>query len=62
LRSLRITGSYVGSLAELRELVAWAQRTPLPHTPLDLRPLHQVNLALQELAQGRAAGRLVMQA
>ena len=61
LRSLRITGSYVGSLPDLRELVALAQRTPLPNTPLALRPLSQVNQALQDLAQGRAAGRLVMQ-
>ena len=62
LRSLRITGSYVGSLPDLRELVALAQRTPLPGAPLALRPMDQVNQALGDLAQGRVAGRLVMQA
>ena len=61
LRSLRISGSYVGSLPDLRALVALAQQTALPNTPLSLRPLEQVNQALQDLANGRAAGRLVMQ-
>lgn len=61
LRSLRISGSYVGSLPDLRALVALAQQTTLPNTPLTLRPLEQVNQALQDLANGRAAGRLVMQ-
>ena len=62
LRSLRISGSYVGSLPDLRELVALAQRKPLPTTPLVLRPMAEVNQALQDLAQGRVAGRLVLQA
>jgi D-arabinose 1-dehydrogenase-like Zn-dependent alcohol dehydrogenase len=39
LKSLRIEGSYVGSLPDLRELVALGQRVTLPATPLDLRPL-----------------------
>jgi D-arabinose 1-dehydrogenase-like Zn-dependent alcohol dehydrogenase len=61
LRSLRIAGSYVGSLPDLRELVALAQRTPLPATPLDLRPLSTVNQSLDDLAQGRVVGRVVLQ-
>ena len=60
LRSLRFTGSYVGSLPDLRELVALAQRTPLPQPPLALRPLNEVNQALQDLANGRVAGRQVL--
>ena len=62
LKSLRLTGSYVGSLPELRELVALAQRSPLPAAPLALRPLAEVNQALQDLAGGRVTGRVVLQA
>ena len=61
LKSLQIAGSYVGSLNDLRELVALAQRTTLPQIPLDLRPLAQVNQALADLAQGRVLGRVVLQ-
>ena len=61
LKSLRIAGSYVGSLPDLRELVALAQRTKLPATPLDLRPLSRVNESLHDLAQGRVVGRVVLQ-
>lgn len=60
-KQLTVTGSYVGSLAMLRELVALAQTTQLPAIPIDLRPLHTVNQALDDLAHGRVAGRLVLQ-
>lgn len=60
LRSLRISGSYVGSLADLRALVALAQRIALPPTPLHLRPLAQVNEALADMAAGRFVGRTVL--
>jgi len=61
LKSLRIFGSYVGSVADLRELVALAQRVALAPIPLQLRPLAQVNEALADLAQGRVVGRVVLQ-
>ncbi len=61
LKSLAITGSYVAGLHELRELVALAQRVALPSIPLDLRPLHSVNQALDDLAHGRVVGRVVLQ-
>jgi len=61
LKSLRISGSYVAGLHELRDLVALAQRAALPQTPIALRPLAQVNQALQDLAQGRVVGRVVLQ-
>lgn len=61
LKSLRIEGSYVGSLNDLRELVALAQRISLPQVPLDHRPLAAVNQALADLAAGRVVGRVVLQ-
>jgi D-arabinose 1-dehydrogenase-like Zn-dependent alcohol dehydrogenase len=60
LKSLQITGSYVGSPNDLRELMALAQRMTLPQIPLDLRPMTGVNQALQDLAQGRVVGRVVL--
>lgn len=61
LKSLAIAGSYVGSLPDLRELVALAERVKLPEIPLDLRPLHTVNQALDDLSHGRVVGRVVLQ-
>ena len=61
LKSLRIAGSYVAGVNELRELVALAQRIKLPEIPLDLRPLASVNQALDDLAHGRVVGRVVLQ-
>lgn len=61
LRSITITGSYVGGLNDLRELVALAQRETLPEIPLDIRPLSTVNQALEDLTKGRVVGRVVLQ-
>ncbi|HTT09495.1 MAG TPA: alcohol dehydrogenase [Burkholderiaceae bacterium] len=61
LKSLRISGSYVGSLEDLRDLIGLAQRVSLPQIPLDLRPLPSVNQALHDLAHGRVVGRVVLQ-
>jgi D-arabinose 1-dehydrogenase-like Zn-dependent alcohol dehydrogenase len=61
LKSLQIVGSYVARPDDLRDLIALAQRVSLPEIPLDLRPLAGVNQALQDLAQGRVVGRVVLQ-
>jgi propanol-preferring alcohol dehydrogenase len=61
LKSLAIAGSYVGSLPDLQELVAMAQRVTLPEIPLDLRPLGSVNQALDDLSHGRVVGRVILQ-
>jgi alcohol dehydrogenase, propanol-preferring len=61
LKSITISGSYVGGLNDLRELVALAQRETLPSIPLDIRPLSAVNEALDDLTQGRVVGRVVLQ-
>lgn len=61
LKSITITGSYVGGLNDLRELVALAQRETLPQIPLDMRPMASVNEALDDLIHGRVVGRVVLQ-
>ena len=60
-KSITITGSYVGGLNDLRELVALAQRETLPEIPLDIRPLSTVNQALDDLTHGRVVGRVILQ-
>ncbi len=60
LNVLTIMGSYVGSLAELRELIALAKQHGLPVTPLDIRPLSQAPAALDDLKHGLVVGRVVL--
>jgi alcohol dehydrogenase/propanol-preferring alcohol dehydrogenase len=60
LKAARITGSYVGSLAEMRELMALARRGDLPALPVGTRPLAEANVALEELKAGRVRGRTIL--
>ncbi|GAB2830204.1 alcohol dehydrogenase [Comamonas piscis] len=61
MRAISIGGSYVGSLAELRELVALAQQGVLPSLPLSSRPLGDVQAVLDELRAGKVTGRAILQ-
>jgi D-arabinose 1-dehydrogenase-like Zn-dependent alcohol dehydrogenase len=61
MRAISIGGSYVGSLAELTELVRLAQAGGLPPMPVHPRPLETVNDALGDLRAGRIVGRAVLQ-
>ena len=60
-KSLNVSGSMVGSLPLLRELVALAQTITLPTIPIELRPINTVNQSLDDLAHGRIVGRVVLQ-
>jgi propanol-preferring alcohol dehydrogenase len=60
LRALTVRGSYTGSLAELKELVALVRRAPLPYVPMRVRPLDEANAALADLKAGRVIGRQVL--
>ena len=60
LRELAICGSYVGTLAEARELVALVRRGLTGPIPYDERPLAAVNAALADLREGRIVGRMVL--
>ncbi|GAC1424705.1 MAG: alcohol dehydrogenase [Candidatus Velthaea sp.] len=60
LRGIAIVGSYVGSLRELRELVALANAENAPAIPIESRPLDQAQAALDALRAGAVAGRIVL--
>lgn len=60
LRPLAIRGSYVGNLAELQELVAFAREGRLKPVTVTRRPLDEVNDALLALRAGKVVGRVVL--
>ena len=60
LRDLTVQGSYVGSLAEMRELMRLAESGRAPSIPIAPRPLADAQAALDDLRAGRAVGRIVL--
>ncbi|WP_027818510.1 alcohol dehydrogenase [Paraburkholderia bannensis] len=60
MRPLKIEGSYVGTLPELRELVALMRAGKMQPSAVTQRPLGEVNEALEALAQGKVMGRQVL--
>lgn len=60
-KSLTIQGSYVGTLDELKALVALGQAGKIPPIPLDLRPLDAAPKALDDLRAGHVNGRIILQ-
>ncbi|MDB5575531.1 MAG: uncharacterized protein JWR80_707 [Bradyrhizobium sp.] len=59
-KAATLQGSYVGGLAELREVVALAKRGLMPDIPVTPCDLDEVNAALGELRAGRVIGRMVL--
>jgi D-arabinose 1-dehydrogenase-like Zn-dependent alcohol dehydrogenase len=60
MRALTIQGSYVGSIAEMAELMELVRRTGLPDVPVSTRPLEDVNAVHNELRAGKVMGRVVL--
>jgi D-arabinose 1-dehydrogenase-like Zn-dependent alcohol dehydrogenase len=60
MRPLTLQGSYVGTLEELRELVALVRQTRMRAIPVLRRPLSEANEALQDLHAGRVVGRTIL--
>ncbi|MEZ5650532.1 MAG: alcohol dehydrogenase [Burkholderiaceae bacterium] len=58
-RAMTIQGSYVGSLAELEEVVALARSGKLKSIPVETVPLEQVSEVLDQLKAGTIIGRKV---
>jgi len=59
-RELTLQGSYVGSLAELTELLALVRQLKVPPIPIRTRPLEDASAALEDLKAGRVVGRTVL--
>jgi alcohol dehydrogenase/propanol-preferring alcohol dehydrogenase len=60
MKALNIAGSYVGSLQELRELLAFAREGRLPAMPVATRSLDDASQALDDLRAGRVKGRAIL--
>jgi len=60
LRAMAIQGSYVGSLPEMKELLALVRAKGLPPIPLTTRSLDEVGSALDDLRAGKVLGRVVL--
>jgi D-arabinose 1-dehydrogenase-like Zn-dependent alcohol dehydrogenase len=59
-RAIGIVGSYVGSLQELKEVVALAKKRKIRPTPIETRSAEEANAALADLKAGRVVGRVVL--
>ena len=60
MKAVSIVGSYVGSLVELRELLAFARAGRMPAMPVATRPLDEASQALDDLRAGKIKGRAVL--
>lgn len=60
LRALTVTGSYVGSLDEAREMLDLVRAGKVAPIPVELRPLEEANRSLDDLREGRVLGRVVL--
>ncbi len=60
LKMLSIKGSYVGTLAEMNELMGLVREGRLTPVPVTERPLAQAPQTLQDLKEGRVLGRHVL--
>ncbi len=60
LKGLSLVGSYVGSPAEMEQLMGKARRAELRPLPVATRPLDQAHAALEDLNAGRVVGRSVL--
>jgi D-arabinose 1-dehydrogenase-like Zn-dependent alcohol dehydrogenase len=60
LRAMTLRGSYVGSHADLAELLELVNRSGMPEVPIRTRPLDEVSAALGDLRAGKIVGRVVL--
>ena len=58
-RAWRIQGSSVGSVAELKEVIALARAAKIKPIPIEKRPLSEVSRTLDQLKAGQITGRVV---
>jgi D-arabinose 1-dehydrogenase-like Zn-dependent alcohol dehydrogenase len=58
--SMQLKGSFVGSLAETREMLEMVRRGAVDPIPVAERPLEQATATLDDLRAGRIVGRVVL--
>ena len=61
-RAIRIEGNYVGTVQDLKDMVALAKSGKLKSIPIEKRPLADVEKTLAELKAGKILGRVVVEA
>ena len=59
-RAISIQGSYVGTVADLKEVIALAASGRLKPIPIETRPIVEVERTLAELKDGKILGRVVV--
>lgn len=59
-RMITLRGSFVGSLAEMREAAILLAESPDSGVPVSTRPLADANAAIDDLRAGRIVGRVVL--
>jgi propanol-preferring alcohol dehydrogenase len=58
---MTVEGSYVGTLEDLRELLALVQAGKVPPIPIERRPAEEASAALSDLKSGgKVRGRVVL--
>jgi D-arabinose 1-dehydrogenase-like Zn-dependent alcohol dehydrogenase len=61
LRALTVQGSHLGSVEELKAVVALAREGKIKPIPIQKRPLSEVSRTLDELKTGSITGRVVVE-
>lgn len=59
-KAMTVRGCHVGSSRQLRELIQMVRAGKVREIPVELRPLDQVNGALEDLKNGKVTGRIVL--
>lgn len=60
LKSVTVQGSYVGSPAEMDELMALVRAGRIPPIPVETRPIGEITRTLEDLRAGRIVGRVAV--
>lgn len=59
-KALTVRGSHVGNAPQLRALIDMYKQGKLKPLPVEVRPLAQINEAMEDLQAGRVTGRIVL--
>ena len=59
-KAMTIAGCHVGSSQQLRDLIDMVRAGKVREIPVEIRPLSQVNAALDDLRDGKVTGRIVL--